>query len=120
MANQEQTSLLWLDEEINASVFSDRRHVSRFRSLMQKLWRGMSNSLPFACQDSAATKAAYRFLASDKIDEQILLQGHTEATSLRIRLQKMRLFCSSRTPRHSAITGIILMPWDSQETTPQV
>lgn len=85
MANQEQSSLSWLDEEINASVFSDRRHVSRFRSLMQKLWRGMGNSLPFACQDSAATKAAYRFLASDKIDEQTLLQGHTEATSQRIR-----------------------------------
>ncbi|WP_447878782.1 IS4 family transposase [Serratia fonticola] len=85
MANQEQTSLSWLDEEINSSAFSDRRHASRFRSLMQRLWRGMGNSLPFACQDSAATKAAYRFLASDKIDEQTLLQGHTEATRKRIR-----------------------------------
>lgn len=75
MDKQEQSSFSWLDEEINASVFSDRRHVSRFRSLMQKLWRGMGNSLPFACQDSAAIKAAYRFLASDKIDEQPLLQG---------------------------------------------
>ncbi|EJJ1248430.1 transposase, partial [Salmonella enterica] len=51
MINQEQTSLSWLDEEINSSVFSDRRHASRFKSLMQKLWRGMGNSLPFACQD---------------------------------------------------------------------
>lgn len=84
MVNQEQTSLSWLDEEINYSVFSDRRHASRFKSLMQKLWRGMGNSLPFACQDNAATKAAYRFLSSDRIDEQHLLQGHCEATSQRI------------------------------------
>ena len=39
---------------------------------------------PFACQDNAATKAAYRFLSSDRIDEQHLLQGHSEATSQRI------------------------------------
>ncbi|HHT4268665.1 TPA: transposase DNA-binding-containing protein [Enterobacter hormaechei] len=44
----------------------------------------MGNSLPFACQDNAATKAAYRFLSSDRIDEQHLLQGHSEATSQRI------------------------------------
>jgi len=51
---------------------------------MQKLWRGMGNSLPFACQDRAATKAAYRLLSSDRIDEQTLLQGHTEVTCQRI------------------------------------
>ncbi|WP_261170056.1 IS4/Tn5 family transposase DNA-binding protein [Serratia fonticola] len=77
MVNQEQVSLSWLDEEINSSVFSDRRHARRFKSLMQKLWRGMGNSLPFSCQDSAATKAAYRFLSSNRIDEQHLLQGHS-------------------------------------------
>ncbi|NDL66088.1 IS4 family transposase [Acerihabitans arboris] len=84
MVNQEQASLSWLDEEINSSVFSDRRHASRFKSLMQKLWRGMGNSLPFSCQDRAATKAAYRFLSSDRIDEQHLLLGHSEATCQRI------------------------------------
>jgi hypothetical protein len=84
MVNQEQTSLSWLDEEINFSVFSDRRHASCFKNLMQKLCRGIGNSLPFACQDNAATKAAYRFLSSDRIDEQHLLQEHSEATSQRI------------------------------------
>lgn len=83
MINQEQTSLSWLDEEINSSVFSDRRRASRFKSLMQKLWRGWATA-SFACRDNAATKAAYRFLSSDRIDEQHLLQGHSEATSQRI------------------------------------
>ncbi|NDL61472.1 IS4/Tn5 family transposase DNA-binding protein [Acerihabitans arboris] len=86
MVNLEQasTSLSWLDEEINSSTFSDRRHASHFKSLMQKLRQGMGNSLPFACQDRAATKAAYRFLSSTRIDEQMLLQGHTEATCRRV------------------------------------
>nr|WP_241391635.1 transposase DNA-binding-containing protein [Yersinia frederiksenii]ULG19995.1 transposase [Yersinia frederiksenii] len=84
MVKQELASHSWLDEEINSSVFDDRRHASRFKALMQKLWQGMGNSLPFACQDRAATKAAYRFLSSTKVDEQRLLRGHTEATSLRV------------------------------------
>lgn len=85
MVNLEQASLSWLDEEMNSSVFNDRRHASRFKSLMQKLWQGMGNSLPFACQDRAATKAAYRFLSSTRIDEQMLLWGHAEATCLRVK-----------------------------------
>ncbi|WP_228457273.1 transposase DNA-binding-containing protein [Serratia symbiotica] len=76
--------LVWIDEKIDLSTFSDRRHASRFKSLMQKLWQGMGNSLPFACQDRAATKAAYRFLSSTKIDEQTFLQGHTEATCQKV------------------------------------
>ncbi|CAI1543746.1 IS4/Tn5 family transposase DNA-binding protein [Serratia fonticola] len=85
MVNLEQTSLSWLDEEMNSSVFSDRRYASRFKSLMQKLWQGMGNSLPFACQDRATTKAAYRFLSSTRIDEQMLLRGHADATCLRVK-----------------------------------
>lgn len=49
MVNLEQASLSWLDEEMNSSAFNDRRHATRFKSLMQKLWQGMGNSLPFAC-----------------------------------------------------------------------
>lgn len=37
MVNEEQTSLSWLNEETNFSVFSNRRHTSRFKNLMQKL-----------------------------------------------------------------------------------
>lgn len=31
MVKQEQTSLAWLDEEINSSAFGDRCHASRFK-----------------------------------------------------------------------------------------
>jgi len=111
MANQEQASLSWLDEEINTSAFSARRHATRFRSLMQKLWRGMGNSLPFACQDRAATKAAYRLLSSDRIDEQSCFWGMLKRPASAYMYWKKRRFCSFRIRRHSVITGIILKPW---------
>ncbi|WP_413723495.1 transposase DNA-binding-containing protein [Sodalis sp. RH24] len=69
---------------MNSSVFSDRRHASRFKSLRQKFWCGMGNSLRFSCQDRAATTAAYRFLSSDRSDEQRLLQDHFAVTCQRI------------------------------------
>lgn len=45
MVNQEQTSLSWLHEEINSSVFNNRHHASRFKSPMQKLWWGMGHDI---------------------------------------------------------------------------
>ncbi|WP_422526068.1 transposase DNA-binding-containing protein [Serratia fonticola] len=41
----------------------------------KKPGREWGKSLPFACQDHAVTKAAYRFLSSTTIVEQTLLQG---------------------------------------------
>ncbi len=52
MDSQEHTSLLWPDAEISAVVFSDRRHGSRYKSLMQKLWGGTGNTLSFAYQNN--------------------------------------------------------------------
>lgn len=93
MANQVLDSLTWLDDEIDASVFNDRHHATRFRSLMQKLWLGMGNSLPFACQDRAATKTAYRLLSSDGIDEQTLFQGMLKRPPSGYLRWKKTLFC---------------------------
>ena len=40
--------------------------------------------LPFACQDWAVTKAAYRFLDNDRVTEQGMLAGHFAATKARV------------------------------------
>jgi hypothetical protein len=40
----------------------------------------MGQSIPFACQDWANTKAAYRFLANDRVREKDILSGHFHAT----------------------------------------
>ena len=39
--------------------------------------------MPTACQDRAATKAAYRFFSNPRVDEGIILAGHLAATKAR-------------------------------------
>ena len=44
-------------------------------------WVGrVGESLPMACQDWAATKAAYGFLSNDRVSEAEILAGHFQAT----------------------------------------
>ena len=40
----------------------------------------MGESIPYACQDWASTKAAFRFLANDRVEEGEILSGHFAAT----------------------------------------
>ena len=40
----------------------------------------MGESIPYACQDWANTKAAYRFLANERVEEGDILSGHFAAT----------------------------------------
>jgi hypothetical protein len=42
--------------------------------------RGGRKSIPLACQDWANTKAAYRFLSNDRVNEEDILSGHFQAT----------------------------------------
>jgi len=70
----------WLSEELARCEFKDERLNSRFRALTEKLWQGIGESIPFACQDWANTKAAYRFLSNDRVTEADILSGHFEST----------------------------------------
>lgn len=74
----------WLDLEVRGSEFQDTRLRRRFASLLEKLWDGMGQTIPFACQDSASTKAAYRFLSNDRINEHDILSGHFQASAGRV------------------------------------
>lgn len=42
--------------------------------------RSLGGSLPFACQDWANTKAAYRFLSNNRVTESDILAGHFRST----------------------------------------
>jgi hypothetical protein len=48
--------------------------------LLHQLGGSIGGTIPFACQDWANTKAAYRFLSNDDVDEQAILGGHFQAT----------------------------------------
>jgi len=74
----------WLDSEVAGCDFQDTRLGKRFRTLLENLWRGMGESIPFACQDWASTKAAYRYFSNDRVSEQGILSGHFDATCTRV------------------------------------
>ncbi len=47
----------------------------------------MGESIPYACQDWANTKAAYRFFANSRVEEAETLSGHFSATRARFKVE---------------------------------
>src|SRR6202007_1787775 len=70
----------WIDAELVGCEFSDVRLNKRFRKLVEQFSGGIGASIPWACQDWANTKAAYRFLSNPQVNEAEILQGHFQAT----------------------------------------
>ena len=70
-------------EEVGSGHLGDARLDRRLQTLVADLSSRMGASLPFACQDWAATKAAYRFFANPRVTEAGILAGHFEATRAR-------------------------------------
>jgi hypothetical protein len=61
----------------------------------------MGQSIPFACQDCANAKGAYRFLSNDRVNEADILAGHFQSTR----------------DRAGAAEGLIFMLHDTTEFT---
>jgi len=70
----------WVEQETTGCEFGDRRLDKRFARLVEDLWRNVGQPIPYACQDWANTKAAYRFLSNDKVNEADILSGHSSST----------------------------------------
>jgi hypothetical protein len=62
----------WLDREIDLASFPDARLGARFRGLLKSITDHVGSPIPFACQDWAASKAAYRFFDNPEIDENVV------------------------------------------------
>jgi len=89
----------WLDAELQGSQFKDLRLGKRLRQFMGHLWSGVGMSIPFACQDWANTKAAYRFLDNENVTEMEILEGHFQSTA----------------ERFAATEGLVLVLQDTTE-----
>ena len=74
---------VWVEHEVDGGEFPDQRLKSRLGKLLGELGRRIGNTVPTACQDWAATKAAYRFFSNARVDEKIILAGHFAATKAR-------------------------------------
>ncbi len=73
----------WVERETVDGAFKDERLGRRFKTLLADIGGAIGASLPLACQDWANTKAAYRFLANERVDESDILSGHFAATTKR-------------------------------------
>jgi hypothetical protein len=73
----------WVEQEITGCSFPDQRLRQRLQQLLQQFSSGLGESIPFACQDWAHTKAAYRFLSNPRVNEGAILAGHFASTRSR-------------------------------------
>ncbi len=71
-------------DEVAGSGFADPRLQRRFAAVTEQFSARLGASVPWACQDWAAVKAAYRFLSNPRVSEAEILAGHFEATRDRI------------------------------------
>jgi hypothetical protein len=74
----------WLDGELSGCKFQDVRLAKRFRKLIEQTEDAVGESIPHACEDWANTKAAYRFFANPRVNEDAILGGHFQATGRRV------------------------------------
>lgn len=65
----------WVQKEVKQNQFSNKRLGIRFGKILEQLARGFGRSIPFACQDWGNTKAAYRFLSNERVNETEILGG---------------------------------------------
>lgn len=70
----------WIENEVVGCEFPDARHGKRLRQLLEQLSSRVGGATPWACQDWANTKAAYRFFGNDRISEANILAGHLAST----------------------------------------
>src|SRR5262249_1984655 len=74
---------VWVEQELDGCEFPDQRLKARLGKLLGDLGRRIGGTVPAACQDWAATKAAYRFFDNPRVDEGVILAGHFAATTAR-------------------------------------
>jgi len=77
-------SSTWIDTEMGGCNFKDVRLAKRIGKLLGMMSDGIGESVPYACQDWANTKAAYRFFSNDEVSEDQIMAGHFQATRGRL------------------------------------
>lgn len=74
----------WIEGELSRCKFNDARHGKRLRKLLQQVAEQIGGSIPWAGQDWANTKAAYRFFSNPRVSEEEILGEHFQATRDRL------------------------------------
>lgn len=74
----------WIQAELEFGEFPDKRIRTRCGKLLSDMASQIGHPIPSACQDWAATKAAYRLLDNPRVSEHTILSGHFAATQSRV------------------------------------
>ena len=82
----------WLDGELAGCNLADERLTKRLRKLLGQIGGAMGQSIPFACQDWANAKGAYRFLSNGRVTEADILAGHFQSTRDRAGMEEGMIF----------------------------
>ena len=70
----------WVGEELNGTKFNDKRLEKRVMLMVDRLADRPEASMPAAMASWAETKAAYRFLDSEKVTPEAIRSGHIQST----------------------------------------
>ncbi|HYM61719.1 MAG TPA: IS4 family transposase [Thermoanaerobaculia bacterium] len=70
----------WFDRELAGCSLADERLTKRLRKLVAQIGSAVGQSIPLVCEDWANTKAAYRFLSNERVNESDILAGHFQST----------------------------------------
>lgn len=89
----------WAEREVAGAILPDHRLAARLGRLLSDFANRIGGSVPMACQDWAATKAAYRFFDNPRVTDRAILGGHHAATA----------------DRFAATTGPVLVLHDTTE-----
>ena len=78
----------WLSKELSECSFKDRRLGARFEKIVSAISCSSGKSIPQVCEDWSMTKAAYRFLSNERVEESEIFSGHFRQTAQRIAANK--------------------------------
>ena len=100
----------WAACEFGAAELGDARRTARLVALAGALGASPAATLPEACGDPAALKAAYRFFDADGVTPEALLASHVRATYARLAAVPLVLAAQDTTlldwTHHPATTGL--------------
>jgi hypothetical protein len=100
----------WAGDELRYLDLGDARRKARAVALLEAQARRPDATLPEACPDLAAVRAAYRFLENAAVTPEALRTAHHQRTRDRVRAQSLTLLLQDTTEldyaTHPATTGL--------------
>jgi Transposase DNA-binding/Transposase Tn5 dimerisation domain len=100
----------WVSDELATAQFGDRRLTKRLARIVAAKLANPTASIPQASGSWAATKATYRFLASEQVTPHHIRAAHRDATLQRLRTQDTVLVIQDTTElnysAHPHTTGL--------------